>query len=328
MNRSVVELGFGEYGIVLSNPLQAQRLNFDANGRPFIDFDSPPAFAGLSTLNQTSLIHAATFYDKLVWPVVANPFFSTGAIDKLEAGLIDGGMLHIQSMTYTGFSSNVGSIGNRISISSDVGSTLVAHMGSTINALNSANRGKWTLSAESDDVVRAIEDDAAAGLACELINAVPIVSEINDVEDFQRWKEQRKAEIRRLHMSVRAIVSKIEANAQNAAEAEAVVRGLAAEVSNASSDLLRVTTEMAGAFKVLNLRFQFNSKDAINRSLEWAGHGSTYSSFAGQSPIGATIGAIAGLVSEIQISRCPGSILLGAPTFPYALIPKLQYPSS
>jgi hypothetical protein len=247
-------LGPNERGIVLTprfEPHNDPYNTYREARRPSIDHLRAESLE----LDRQSLIYALTFWDRIAWPVPVLPFtgISLGRVGPLEDTLIKERRLicipkpifgYVQSMT---FSSELNSIGpqNR---------AIVDAFRGTFFSLASRDKGKWLLASQTTTLLDAVSRRPLSGTAVTLINAIPIVTEVEDPDRFLSWLEHTRDARRRFFW----MMMQIAADLENEGGPEGYIAARIREIEDACRELLAVTEQSGLPYKTAWLEFDVN----------------------------------------------------------------------
>ena len=137
--------------------------------------------------------------------------------------------------------------------------------------LTRLNPGQWTLSTEMADASIVILPTTCKGIAIELLRAVPMVTEVDDIDDFLKWREERSPERRRFVDSMNSLAVEIQYSENPLATLHSRLRAI--EV--VCNDLQKVTEEKGYGFTLGDISLNFNPENLsrdnfLSSGAKWA----------------------------------------------------------
>jgi hypothetical protein len=271
---------------------------------------------------RTQIYHGLMFWEKLAVPVLWSTF--AGAVNvryseedrvlleegKIVSPLFDfGGIEIIDSIIFDGLG---------VQLQGDHAYAVLRTQIEGFRALIEDAPGRWVVASNSEELPKLIGSQSQTGIALELVNCVPVVTEIDDIERYLRFLENRTTERRRLMGLIDAIAAEIEREQ----DVIGTLQRRKAEISSACSDVLRVTSE--GPVRFTSGLLRFNLDWNLGRLLTWPPLAEgLVGSFIDLRPLPAIIGLLA---SQVRVR--PGPLLDPdhPSNSPFATVVKLQYP--
>ena len=269
-----------------------------------------------------SLIYGLTFCEKLVLPVVVLPAIGLqiSRFTEFEIELIKAHKLECPTFPIYNADVEILEFGENSTFRSSGGQNeqiLSAYL-NVYYSLSEQCKGRWTLSSESHSLIDYISEEKRSGTIFRLINAIPIITDVDDVEKFLRWLEKTKTERRRFTQMIVGIADEID----YAGGAEPMINDKINEINEICKELIQVTSESGLPYKSTRIELDYNfdlgkfvnyGKIASFTASMFSGSISPFAFFAG------------GLASKISIE--PGRALKRArfKNSPFASILKLQY---
>ena len=313
----------GVRGVLIANKMNVANYPFNVLRTPGLE--RPPKFEGMSRrLSQESLLYYLTFWDRLVWPKIRIPMFgSIQSSDDLIKTTRSAGILNEVIYDLDQFALD------EIQISDEVfrmkGAENEIFIDSHRHAyqnLTRLNPGQWTLSSELAEASVVVQPATCKGIAIELLNAVPIVTEVEDVDDFLKWREQRSVERRRFVETINSLAIEI----QYSENPVATLNDRLESIRGVCDDLYRVTSEKGYSVSFSGVRMNFNPQNLDRKNfLENGAKWSTLPGLMGLQKLAIAAFAFGSVKSTISVTRDRGIDFSTPSLSPFAAIPKLQY---
>ncbi len=275
------------------------------------------------------VVFATTFWGKLLWPGIEMEGFPETCSSRLsdfDQELEKNGVLKNPVIPYQGSVRSFATSADGYQMDEGMLNELASFQKATFEALNNRERGQWSYCDQSRKLVGEDRTFDNGGYKVQLTQAIPIVRDVNDPHKLLMFVEKRDAEIRRVNMSLRHLITDIEM--ANPVSVQEVVTEKAKEIYSVSRDLLDATRDFGGGVSMLGITLHFSYEKSIKNTLVVGAAGGKFAEHLfGPEVTGsaAIIAAFAGLSTSIRFSRDKRRSLVANTNFPYAVIPKLQF---
>ena len=250
-------LGPNERGLVIAPKFEVRPI-FDSMrmGYPATQRDFHIVSESLN-IPKKSLIYGLTFWEKLVWPVIELPAIGMqiSRFNEFEIELIRSKKIQCPVFPIYNFNCEFLKFDEENSFKSagDQNPQILAAYLNVYYRLLEQDKGRWTLSSETQSLIDYVAEEKAAGTSVKLMNAVPIVTEVDDADQFLKWLESTKTERRRFSQLIVGFAEEIDRSGGT----EAMLSDKISEVSETCRDLLAVTEESGFRYRLSDVELDF-----------------------------------------------------------------------
>jgi hypothetical protein len=317
------DLPVGERGIVIAPRMQISVPN------GIYALASPPDPPPLSvivpdaTLSRIEVYQALMFWDRIATAMVPLPISGASLGAQLcdeDVTLFQSGRLQLVEFQFSGMIDNASFDGHSQSHYGQHSGLILESFRQAYAALKAREPGRWTIGTSASAIPNLVAESQTSGLAIKLTNAIPLVSEVSDLESYLRFLEDRRDERRRF-MGTLTTLAGDAADSENPAR---VMEKMIGDISEACSDLARVAVER-------KLRITFGETEiTFTLSPDIARAGSRFFTRAGAAgtfglpPIwGGMMGAAS---SQFSVALGPSVRRFGEYDSPFSIVNKLRYP--
>lgn len=312
----------GERGVVISNPMNFSDFPYNVLSSPLPGPPIDTIRAISRTIPREQLLFALTFWDKLVWPTLSMPMAPLISGDDFIQTIHKSGILGVATFPMYGYIEQVVVDGDTFHSKGIQNFQFIEAFRSTYMGLDGSQPGRWTLTNSANSVARLILPSELMGIKIELLNAIPIVTDVRDTDGFLKWREVRRDERRRFFDSMTVLSSEIADHDRP----DLYLSKKKKEIESVCGDLLRVASE--SGWRILGSSLSINFDASRLTARKFFEDGSIYSTlpFAlGGLDIGAMAYFAGGVSSAIKITRSAGFNGTIARSSPFLAIPRITY---
>lgn len=219
-NAFAIDLGVGERGIIISNPMK---------------ISTTEIFVENSDLDDLELRRALLFWDKIVWPS--------------NNGLMIGGGPDVDFLISSGILQRP-----HFKVNGSINQALVQTFTRTFFALDDRSPGRWLMS-NGERSLRFDEQEISGnrGALCHLVGAVPVPNREVPLEDILSFKAKRRDEV----LALRAEIDGFYQGWVNSEDKDHALQSAVNRLDAICADMIRVARESPVSFSISSWRVNF-----------------------------------------------------------------------